>query len=119
MLLEGTSVLKERSMLTISGGMQPDRLSIPHLLDAYATTLDQRGYRPAVIQAYRRAVEHFLSWLATDAGEISDTSVCGFSRKAIIDFTPKRSPISGESDQRFHLTAIAVFTGFRSTDRRR
>ena len=65
-------------MPNVRGGIRPDDLSIPHLIDTYTATLDQRGYRPAVIQAYRRAVEHFLSWLTACAEEISGSSVQRF-----------------------------------------
>jgi hypothetical protein len=47
-------------MLTITAGDQLNRISIPHLVDIFTRTLNQRGYRPMVVQAYRRAVEHFL-----------------------------------------------------------
>lgn len=65
-------------MLTITAGDQLNRISIPHLVDIFTRTLNQRGYRPMVVQAYRRAVEHFLSWLTAEAQELSGASVQRF-----------------------------------------
>ena len=46
----------------------------------YTSTLERKGYRPIVIDAYRGAVEHFLAWYSPDADcvEIGEASIQRF-----------------------------------------
>jgi integrase/recombinase XerD len=58
----------------------PDTVKISGLVELYTTTLQQRGYAPTAIQAYKRAVEHFIVWSASDSEyfEIGEGSIRRF-----------------------------------------
>jgi hypothetical protein len=45
--------------------------SISGLGRLYSATLKDRGYRTGVVQAYTRALEHFLYWVGTQANHVS------------------------------------------------
>jgi hypothetical protein len=57
------------------------------LVGRYATTLETSGYRPSVIGAYSAAVEHFISWGASDRArlEISKATVRRFFSEHLTD----------------------------------
>ena len=57
-----------------------------------------------------------LQKITVATGTATYEASCGISRLAITDFTRKRSPISFQCDQRFHLKPIAIFTRFRSAN---
>jgi site-specific recombinase XerD len=49
---------------------EPILVETSGLVDLYTLTLERKGYRPIVINAYRGAVEHFLAWSEPTAGSV-------------------------------------------------
>jgi site-specific recombinase XerD len=66
--------------MSTSFSAKPDLVQVHGLVDLYTSTLEGRGYRPAVIHAYRGAIEHFLYWAAPNAEsvELGECSVRRF-----------------------------------------
>jgi len=58
----------------------PGGVEVHCTLQLYVTTLKARGYKPAVVRAYRSAVEHFFYWAAPNSSrlEISRTAARHF-----------------------------------------
>ena len=59
---------------------QPILVETSGLVDLYTSTLERKGYRPIVIDAYRGTVEHFLAWAAPtgDSVEIGEVPIQHF-----------------------------------------
>jgi site-specific recombinase XerD len=54
---------------------KPDAIEVRGLVRLYANTLETRGYRASVVGVYSAAVEHFISWAASDNARLEVTSV--------------------------------------------
>jgi hypothetical protein len=80
MLSEGNFRSRGENMLVTKPTANRDSLPTLDLVNMYIATLEKRGYRPTVVQAYRRAVEHFLSWSAPnhESIEVDDVLVQRF-----------------------------------------
>lgn len=65
---------------------KPDLVQVHGLVDLYTSTLERRGYRSTVINAYRGAVEHFLVWAAPDGdcAEMGDSSIRRFINEHLV-----------------------------------
>lgn len=66
--------------MATNSSAKPNLVQICGLVDLYTSTLENRGYRPIVIDAYRGAIEHFLAWSSSNADsvEIGDASIGRF-----------------------------------------
>jgi site-specific recombinase XerD len=79
MLFKGLPFPKERNMEATSSA---DSILVETrgLVDLYTSTLESKGYRPIVIDAYRGAVEHFLAWSPnSDSVEIEEILIRRFA----------------------------------------
>ena len=66
--------------MATSFSAKPNLVPIRGLVELYTSTLEHKGYRPIVIDAYRGAIQHFLAWPSpnADAVEIGEDSIRRF-----------------------------------------
>jgi integrase/recombinase XerD len=67
-------------MLVSESTTRLNTVEISGLVQLYTKTLENRGYQPAVIHSYVRAVDHFIAWatLKVDRVEIGEASIRRF-----------------------------------------
>jgi integrase/recombinase XerD len=91
---------------------RPNAVEISGLAELYTTTLESRGYRPAAIHAYMRAVEHFIAWSApnSDYVEIEEASIRRFLDEHLdgcdCPGRPQRGKVTALSALRHLLTIL-------------
>ena len=66
--------------MAANSSAEPILVETSGLVELYTSTLERKGYRPIVIDAYRGAVEHFLAWAAPtgDSVEIGEVPIQRF-----------------------------------------
>jgi integrase/recombinase XerD len=92
-------------------------VSVSGLVGRYATTLETSGYRPSVVGAYSAAVEHFISWAASDKArlEMSKATVRRFFSEHLTDCNCQGRVQRGEVTVRAALNRLlAMFSAVGS-----